>query len=281
MPDVDHYSGPMSLNHMEGREYQAALPVTDAGVGAFVAATSDDGQRWRHHAPPSYAAVALFAVAPAFLFDHAVGAYSAMLIHADQTFTFHSPFEIGMDLEITATVDRVRMRGDVGWVTFTAAVTSPVGPVVDSSSVFLMSASAPPASHEPRSEPPPDARRVVEPPGGLTIKKSVSRADLVRYAAASGDFNPLHWDHDSAVAAGLPGVVAHGLLTAAWATQVVPIGRNAVMPVRSVRFRFPQPVLPNVQMLVSGTFPEEGKMQVTVAEESDGEPAVTAAIELE
>ena len=42
----------------------------------------------------------------------------------------------------------------------------------------------------------------------------VSRTDLVRYSGASGDFNPLHHDEGFARAAGLPGVMAHGMFSA-------------------------------------------------------------------
>lgn len=41
----------------------------------------------------------------------------------------------------------------------------------------------------------------------------VRRADLVRYAGASGDANPIHWSDRAALDAGLPGVIAHGMLT--------------------------------------------------------------------
>lgn len=49
----------------------------------------------------------------------------------------------------------------------------------------------------------------------------VTRADLVRYAGASGDFNPIHWNERTAVAVGLPGVIAHGMLTLALAARAV------------------------------------------------------------
>ncbi|WP_199441717.1 MaoC family dehydratase [Umezawaea beigongshangensis] len=49
----------------------------------------------------------------------------------------------------------------------------------------------------------------------------ITRADLVRYAGASLDFNPIHWNDRSAVAVGLPGVIAHGMLTMALAGRVV------------------------------------------------------------
>ncbi|MEX5631066.1 MaoC family dehydratase [Parafrankia sp. FMc2] len=50
---------------------------------------------------------------------------------------------------------------------------------------------------------------------------SLRRSDLVRYAGASGDFNPIHWNERAAREAGLPGVVAHGMLTMATAGRLV------------------------------------------------------------
>src|SRR3546814_9762487 len=50
---------------------------------------------------------------------------------------------------------------------------------------------------------------------------AVTRADLVAYAAASGDQNPIHQDEAIAVAVGLPGVIAHGMYTMALAARAV------------------------------------------------------------
>lgn len=55
--------------------------------------------------------------------------------------------------------------------------------------------------------------------GATTI--SVSRADLVAYAGASGDFNPIHWNERFATAVGLPGVIAHGMFTMGAVVQLV------------------------------------------------------------
>jgi hypothetical protein len=44
---------------------------------------------------------------------------------------------------------------------------------------------------------------------------AVTRADLVRYAGASGDLNPIHWSDRVANEVGLPGVIAHGMFTMA------------------------------------------------------------------
>lgn len=53
---------------------------------------------------------------------------------------------------------------------------------------------------------------------GRTI--TVTRATLVRYAGASLDFNPIHWDEHTATAVGLPDVIAHGMFTMGAAATV-------------------------------------------------------------
>lgn len=49
----------------------------------------------------------------------------------------------------------------------------------------------------------------------------VRRSDLVAYARASGDHNPIHQDQAIAEAVGLPGVIAHGMYTMALAARAV------------------------------------------------------------
>jgi hypothetical protein len=51
--------------------------------------------------------------------------------------------------------------------------------------------------------------------GEVVAERTVhlTRESLVRYAGASGDFNPIHYRDDTAAAVGLPGVLAHGMLT--------------------------------------------------------------------
>ena len=50
---------------------------------------------------------------------------------------------------------------------------------------------------------------------------TLTRDTLVRYAGASGDFNPIHYRDDTAQSVGLPGVLAHGMLTMGLAVQPV------------------------------------------------------------
>ena len=70
------------------------------------------------------------------------------------------------------------------------------------------------------------------------------RDTLVRYAGASGDFNIIHWNDRVATAVGLPGVIAHGMLTMAEAIRVVTdwTGDPGAVVEYGVRFTRPVPV---------------------------------------
>lgn len=72
---------------------------------------------------------------------------------------------------------------------------------------------------------------------------SVDRATLVRYAGASGDFNPIHWNEKFAVSVGLPDVIAHGMFTMAEAIRVVTDWTGDPGAVVEYGVRFTKPVI--------------------------------------
>ena len=75
-----------------------------------------------------------------------------------------------------------------------------------------------------------------------TLRVRLTRADLVRYAGASGDFNPIHWSDRAARDAGLPDVIAHGMLTMALATRLVTTLAGDPGAVVDCAVRFTRPV---------------------------------------
>ncbi|HYJ50870.1 MAG TPA: MaoC/PaaZ C-terminal domain-containing protein [Microbacterium sp.] len=84
--------------------------------------------------------------------------------------------------------------------------------------------------------------------GDVVAERSIhlSRASLVRYAGASGDFNPIHYSDHVAGAVGLPGVLAHGMLTMGLAVEtIVPwLGDAGRILEYGVRFKNPVVVDP-------------------------------------
>ncbi|MBO0920465.1 MaoC family dehydratase N-terminal domain-containing protein [Cellulomonas sp. zg-ZUI222] len=72
---------------------------------------------------------------------------------------------------------------------------------------------------------------------------TVDRARLVRYAGASGDFNPIHWNERVATSVGLPGVIAHGMWTMGAAAAVVADWAGDPGAVLDYQVRFTRPVV--------------------------------------
>jgi len=72
---------------------------------------------------------------------------------------------------------------------------------------------------------------------------AIGRADLVRYAGASGDFNPIHWNERFATSVGLPNVIAHGMFTMALAIRVVTDWAGDPGAVVEYGVRFTRPVV--------------------------------------
>ena len=246
-----------------------SLRVRVENVSDYVAATGDDSDRWRAAAPPGFVAAALFIVAPDLL-DQLVG---RSVIHGEQTFSWHRPFTMESQLKILGTVTRIRERGGVSFLMFDIDVSDALGPVATGSSLFLISGeSVPGSATEEKAEPAALADGNAR-PGEL----SASRADLIRYAAATRDWNSVHWDHDAAVAAGFPGVVAHGLLQASWVFASASKLREGDRPLASARVRFRNPLLPAVPVRVA----VEENNGVAVASLSDGDlEYLSARIEL-
>ena len=119
----------------------------------------------------------------------------------------------------------------------------------------------------------------------------VTRDNLVRYAGASLDFNPIHWNEKFATEVGLPGVIAHGMLTMALANELVSdwVGDPGAIVETTTKFTRPVPV-PNdgvgALLEISGRVTEVGadgraKVAITVVFEGQtvlGRP--TAVVQL-
>ena len=121
---------------------------------------------------------------------------------------------------------------------------------------------------------------------GLTSHRfTVTRADLVRYAGASGDFNPIHWSDRVATSVGLPGVIAHGMLTMALAARAVEDWAGGRDRVEEYSVRFTRPVVVpdddrGVDIEVSGAVKEvtdDGRTRIDVSCTCQGEKVLGMA----
>jgi acyl dehydratase len=106
--------------------------------------------------------------------------------------------------------------------------------------------------------------------GEIVAERSVhlTRESLVRYAGASGDFNPIHYRDDVAASVGLPGVLAHGMLTMGFAVQPVVDWAGDPARIADYQVRFTRPVVVD---------PEQGALVTVVAKVGQLDESATVA----
>ena len=113
----------------------------------------------------------------------------------------------------------------------------------------------------------------------------VTRADLVRYCGASGDFNVIHWSERLATQVGLPGVIAHGMFTMALVGRAVTAWAGAPDAVVDFSVRFSRPVpVPDTdegtEVVVSGVVKEvteDGLTKLSLTATCHGEKVLSLA----
>ncbi|MGH7895839.1 MAG: MaoC/PaaZ C-terminal domain-containing protein [Candidatus Binatia bacterium] len=115
------------------------------------------------------------------------------------------------------------------------------------------------------------------------VVERLSRTDLVKYAGASGDFNPIHHDEEFAKAAGNPTVFGHGMLTAGFVARCI-TDFVGVENVRRYKVRFATRVWPGDTITCRGTvtrrYEEGGEGRIdgdVVAMNQKGEAAVAGS----
>ena len=113
----------------------------------------------------------------------------------------------------------------------------------------------------------------------------ITRADLVRYAGASGDFNTIHWSDRIAAQVGLPGVIAHGMFTMALVGRAVTAWAGAADAVVEFGVRFSRPVpVPDTdegtEIVVSATVKEvtaDGHTRLSLTATCHGDKVLSLA----
>ncbi|GAA0332789.1 MaoC family dehydratase [Actinoallomurus spadix] len=112
----------------------------------------------------------------------------------------------------------------------------------------------------------------------------VQRLDLVKYAGASGDFNPIHWNEQFAKSVGLPDVIAHGMFTMAQGGRYVTdwAGDPGAVVDYGVRFSS-MVVVPNdggTEIEITGVIEDKldgNEVVVALTARSDGQKVLTRA----
>lgn len=114
-------------------------------------------------------------------------------------------------------------------------------------------------------------------------KIAITRQQLVMYAGASGDFNPIHYDDEFARQVGLPGVIAHGMLSVGFVAQHLgnwagPHGRVSDLKVRFVNMVRPGDEL-TCRARVERTAADSADLAIWV-DKADGTPVITGTAQV-
>ena len=119
----------------------------------------------------------------------------------------------------------------------------------------------------------------------LSIRRGpITTTQLVMYAGASGDFNRIHYDHPFAVEKGLSGVLAHGMLTMAFAASCAVEAFGQASRISRIDARFTSPVRVGDVVRVTATVVERGAsddlIEAEVTAEVDGRVVLRGTVEV-
>jgi acyl dehydratase len=123
-----------------------------------------------------------------------------------------------------------------------------------------------------------------EPGDTFSIRRGpITTTQLVMYAGASGDFNRIHYDQPFAVQKGLGGVIAHGMLTMAFAASCATEAFGPASWISRIDARFTAPVRVGDVVEVTATVVErdlEGQTEVALTAEVDGRVVLRGVVEV-
>lgn len=110
------------------------------------------------------------------------------------------------------------------------------------------------------------------------LERDCDRYRPIYYAAASGDFNPIHLDKEVAQAVGLPGNILHGMCTMAWAAEaaVEALGGDPG-DLKTLQVRFSRPVKIDDHLIFTAETTAEGKILIKAVNQDGQEILKNAA----
>lgn len=253
----------MGLNTaLVGKRYDAqTYEVTADAIHAYAAATNEVNPAFTGPdpvAPPAFLAVPMFNTLAGALFDPELEVNFTRLVHGQQDHWLHVPIRAGDLLTVEGRLDIVEVKETGERFGVHGSLGNPEGvTVAEAGSVMFIrgtgSRPKPSAGTGAPGEQPPAPEYVFE------TSERVDEDQTFRYAEASGDHNPIHLDPEFAKgAAGLPGIIVHGMCTMAFAARAVLDALCGSDPARlaHVGVRFSRPVFPGQTLTTRGWKPD-------------------------
>jgi acyl dehydratase len=265
---------------LAGKRYDTqTYEVTADAIHAYAAATNETNPAYTGPdpvAPPAFTVVPLFATLATALFDPDLEVNLPRLVHGEQDHVLREPIRAGDVLSVDGEIESVEVKESGERFTVHGTLTNQEGRIVAEarSLMFIRGTGSRPRTSGAPAEPPPTPEYVFE------TADTVDEDQTFRYAEASGDHNPIHLDADFAKgAAGLPGIIVHGMCTMAFAARAVVDGLCGGDPAKlaRVRVRFSRPVFPGQTITTRGWREADGSFGFETVNER-GQAVITAGI---
>jgi acyl dehydratase len=201
-------------------------PITAEAVRAFADALGDDNPIYRDEAAARTAGYRAIPVPPTFVTRFRVPFHEAGLdpeqmqvLHAEQEYVYNHPLYVGDELSVTHMVASLRQSRGMAIMTIEQIIETlgESGAATGRAKLIVREGQADAGAVTTGGKPAtaPEGEQI--PP----LQKHVTQAQINAYADASGDHNPIHVHPDAARGVGLPGTIAHGMLSMGFLGQLL------------------------------------------------------------
>jgi acyl dehydratase len=208
-----------------GKKYPPATTIlTHEAIEKYARACNDLNPRYLDPdvpggivPPPMFAAVVTWLPVISAMTDPELGADLLRLLHVAQDMEFLAPMRPGDIITATGRIGSIGATPTGESVALHLNATNQRSEVVNNTTFTALIRGRRNRSAAATG----DLPEIGPTPALLSVSQKIDQDQTVRYAAASGDYNPIHIDDNAAKMAGLPGVVVHGLCTMAFTAKVI------------------------------------------------------------
>jgi acyl dehydratase len=252
-----------------GKKYEQAEPftVTAEGARAYAEATNAGIAAYEGDdavAPPMFGVAYGFGAMTAPLFDSDLNVDMLRLVHGEQDMRFFEPVRPGDRIAAASRILSIDEKATGEVLNLSLRCTNQDGnDVLETHAALFIKA---PRKKRDRTEgQAPSDDPFDSASERFTVAQTVDDDQSVRYAAASGDRNPIHTDPEAAKMAGLPGVILHGLCTMAFVHNAL-VRETGGNPhaVERLAVRFSRPVLMGDVLTIAARGPATGPLHLRV-----------------
>jgi NAD(P)-dependent dehydrogenase (short-subunit alcohol dehydrogenase family)/acyl dehydratase/putative sterol carrier protein len=254
-----------------GKRYEGGFAFVDrADFQAYAAATDDPNPAYEGAdavAPPMYHVKPFISLMMKLATDPELELDLLRLVHGEHDVTFHAPLRHGDLLQLRGTLRDVQEKSSGRVVTFGLYGFVDGALAIEGTTTYFIRGKSKGGAKKPKAAP-----AEAPPAPDLTVEQAVTADQADRYAVASGDDNPIHVNPETAKAAGLPGVILHGLCTMAFAQRdlIRDVAGGDPTRLRRLAVRFARPVFPGSTLTLKAWRGEDGQVAF-VTENADGQ----------